>query len=46
MVRLLLKAGADPAIRDSIHDGNAADWAKHFKQLEIVRLLEDYQSNG
>ena len=41
MVRVLLGVGADPTIRDSRHDGDAIDWAKHFRQPEIVRLLED-----
>jgi len=41
MVRVLLGVGADPTIRDSRHDGDAIDWAKHFRQPEIVSLLED-----
>jgi hypothetical protein len=41
MVRLLLRAGADPRIRDSRHDGDARDWAKYFRQPEIARLLEE-----
>ena len=41
MVRLLLGVGGDPTIRDSRHDGDAGDWAKYFRQPEIVKLLED-----
>lgn len=40
VVRLLLQAGADPGIRDSKHDGDAIDWARHFGRPEIVRILE------
>ena len=45
MVRLLLDAGADPSIRDSMHDGDAIGWAEHFKQPEIVQILKDLASN-
>ncbi len=40
VVRLLLQAGADPRIRDTKHDGDAIDWATHFRQPDIVKLLE------
>jgi ankyrin repeat protein len=40
IVRLLLAAGADPAIRDSKHDGNAIGWAEFFQQPEIVKILK------
>ena len=39
-VRLLLQAGADPFIRDTKHDGDAIDWARYFRQPEIVQLLK------
>lgn len=39
MVRLLLGAGADRTIRDSMHDGDALGWAEHFRQPAIVQLL-------
>ena len=45
MVRLLLDAGADPAVRDSMHDGDALGWAEYFKQPEIVRILKERTSN-
>ena len=45
MVRLLLDAGADPAVRDSMHDGDALGWADYFKQPEIVRILRDRAPN-
>ena len=41
VVRRLLDAGADPAIRDSKHHGDVVGWAEFFKQPEIVRLLKD-----
>jgi ankyrin repeat protein len=40
VVRALLAAGADPAIHDSKHDGDVRDWAQHFGQPEIVRILD------
>jgi ankyrin repeat protein len=40
MVRLLHDAGADATIRDSMHDGNAFDWADHFARPELRRILE------
>ena len=43
MVRLLLRAGADPAVRDSMHDGTPLNWAEHFQQPAIVQILEDYR---
>ena len=36
---MLLDAGTDPTIRDSMHDGDAAGWAEHFGRPEIVKLL-------
>jgi ankyrin repeat protein len=37
----LLEAGADPALRDSLHDSDALGWAKYFEQPAVVALLED-----
>ena len=45
MVNLLLAAGADTRIRDSLHEGDAAGWAEHFQQPEIVRILNEYKSD-
>lgn len=45
MVNLLLAAGADTKIRDSLHEGDAAGWAEHFQQPEIVRILNEYKSD-
>ena len=45
MVRLLLGAGADPHIRDSMHDGDASGWAEHFQQPTIVQILKNHPSN-
>jgi len=39
IVRLLLAAGADPAIRDSKHESDTIGWAEFFQRPEIVRLL-------
>jgi ankyrin repeat protein len=46
MVRRLLDAGADPTIRDSMHDGDALGWAEFFQKPEIVRILEDRGAGG
>jgi ankyrin repeat protein len=43
VVRLLLQAGADPALRDSKHDGDAAGWAEHFERPELVAMLESHR---
>lgn len=40
VVRRLLAAGADPTVRDSRHDGDALDWARHFEHSPIVAVLE------
>lgn len=45
MVRLLLGVGADPLVRDSMHDGDALGWAEQFQQPEIVQILKDRASN-
>jgi ankyrin repeat protein len=36
IVRLLLKAGADPRVRDSKHDSDPIGWAEFFRRPEIV----------
>jgi hypothetical protein len=41
IVRLLLDAGADPGIRDSVHDSDPLGWAEFFRQPEAVRLLKE-----
>ena len=47
VVRMLLAAGADPAIRDSKHDNDAIGWAEYGRVppaanwREIVQLLEE-----
>jgi ankyrin repeat protein len=40
VVRALLRAGADPAIRDSKHDGDALGWAEHFGRPKIVEMMK------
>ena len=42
IVRLLLAAGADPRIRDSLHDSDAIGWAEFFRRAEIQRLLAEH----
>ncbi|HJQ12478.1 MAG TPA: ankyrin repeat domain-containing protein [Gemmatimonadaceae bacterium] len=39
VARVLLDAGADPTIRDSMHDGDALGWATFFRRQEIVDLI-------
>ena len=39
--RLLLDAGADPTIRDSMHDSDALGWAEFFGRQEIVTMLKN-----
>ena len=46
VLRLLLSAGADPTIRDSMHGGDALGWAEHFQQSAIVQILKDYASSA
>ena len=36
----LLDAGADPTIRDSMHNSDALGWATFFQRREIVELIE------
>jgi ankyrin repeat protein len=43
IVRLLLRAGADPLIRDSKHDSDAIGWAEFFKGPEIMEMLESHR---
>jgi ankyrin repeat protein len=40
LVRLLLAAGADPSIRDSKHDGDAASWAEFGRVPPAPRWQE------
>jgi ankyrin repeat protein len=42
VVRSLLAAGADPHIKDSLHDSDALGWAEHFGHVEMRRLLIDH----
>ncbi|MGW0523802.1 ankyrin repeat domain-containing protein [Crossiella sp. NPDC003009] len=39
VVRLLLRLGADPGIRDCRFDGDARSWAEHFGRAEVLELL-------
>ena len=41
MVELLLELGADPTIRDSMHDSDALGWAEFFGRHEIVTMLKN-----
>lgn len=41
VTRALLDGGADPAIRDSKHEGDALGWAEHFGCIEIVKILKE-----
>jgi ankyrin repeat protein len=42
IVRLLLAAGADPAIRDSKHDSSALGWAEFFGRQEVIKVLRPH----
>ncbi|HSJ08736.1 MAG TPA: ankyrin repeat domain-containing protein, partial [Longimicrobiales bacterium] len=42
MVRLLLAAGADPHVHDSRFDSDAAGWAEHFGQTEVLQILREH----
>jgi ankyrin repeat protein len=46
VVGLLLDAGADPRIRDTKHDSDAAGWAEFFGRGEILALLGRARSPG
>jgi ankyrin repeat protein len=39
IVERLVRAGADPHIRDSAHDSSAIGWAEFFKRDDLVTLL-------
>jgi ankyrin repeat protein len=41
VARVLLDAGADPGIHDSLHDGDALGWAEHFGRVDLVHLLRE-----
>lgn len=41
LAQLALSAGTDPAIHDTIHYGNALDWAMFFKRTELIALLKE-----
>ena len=40
VVRALVDGGADPTIRDSMHDSDALGWATYFNQAEVIALLK------
>jgi ankyrin repeat protein len=52
IVRTLLTAGADPTIRDSKHNGDAAGWAESgrvppaVRWREVVEVLNEHRSAG
>ena len=46
LVRLLLSAGGDPHIRDSMHGGDASGWAEHFQQSAIAQILKNHPTNA
>ena len=39
VARVLLAAGADPAIRDSQHNADVVEWAEFFGRVEIVAMI-------
>jgi ankyrin repeat protein len=40
VARTLLDAGADPTIRDTMHDSDARGWATFFRRQELVDLID------
>lgn len=46
IARALLEAGADPAIRDSMHDSDGLGWATFFRRQEIVDLIKSLGRDG
>jgi ankyrin repeat protein len=38
-VRVLLELGADPSIRDALHDGTPAGWAEHGGHAALAEIL-------
>jgi hypothetical protein len=44
LVRSLLEAGANPTIRDSMHDRDPLGWAEYFHKPEIVQILRAHLS--
>ena len=41
LVRALLAAGADPTIRDSMHNSDPRGWAEYFQKPEIVQIIRE-----
>ncbi len=39
MIDLLLRNGADPTVRDTMHGGTPADWAAHGSRPELVERM-------
>ena len=44
VVRTLLDAGADPTIRDSVHDSDPIGWAEFFQAPDLVRILKEHRA--
>ena len=42
MLRLLLDAGGDPSIRDTLHDGDVAGWANHHGRQDMLEAIEEH----
>ena len=40
VARTLLDGGADPTIRDSMHDSDGLGWATFFRRQEIIAVIE------
>ena len=46
ILELLLDAGGDPTLRDSMHDGDARGWAQHMGLKGLVKILEQHDSTS
>ncbi|MBX2922006.1 MAG: GNAT family N-acetyltransferase [Chitinophagaceae bacterium] len=45
LAQVALSAGVDLTIRDTDHQGNALGWAIHFNRPEIIKLIQENNSN-
>ena len=43
MLMLLLDAGGDPSIKDTMHDGDVPDWANHHGRQDMVQAIEAHR---
>jgi ankyrin repeat protein len=44
--RMLLEAGADPDLRDTVHDATPLGWAEFARQSAYVEMIPPYTSTS